>query len=464
MNFQWNTLKISEILGLGHLGASQKILEITTDSRSAKPGSVFIAIKGDSLDGHSFIPQAISQGATAIISEHPGTNPNGSFFQVPSTLDAIRKLAHTYRKAFSIPMIAVVGAVGKTTTKELLGSLLQGKYTHVMKTEGSQNGFLGIPITLLQLKPETEIAIIEIGIDEIGAMDQHLALVEPTHAILTKNGPEHLHQLKTVEIAAEEELKAYDYSLQHQIPIALNLSDVFVSQWVKRHSSKISKTISKSYSLSSTDQPEYLGTYSSQKHELSVKGPGIEATFQCPLPGEHHAHNLLAAITLSQFFKLSVDEIMTGLQTFKTAYGRTEVYQLPRQIRVIGDYYNSNPTSLDAALKLLTSEKGAPAYHAALGDMLELGENEEQFHRSMAQSIMKLGVTHVWLYGPRMKWLDSELRMKGFQNSAHFESHDELTQSMRSSLQPGAQVLIKGSRGMKMEKVLKALLHEGEQN
>ena len=461
MSISWSTDQVARILGLPRPSLSLPISHITTDSRQIRPGALFVAIAGDAFDGHDFIPEAISKGAIAILSERSGSHETGAFFQVPSTLSAIRSLARAYRQSFNIPLIAVVGAVGKTTTKELISSILHGKYSTILKTEGSQNGFLGIPLTLLNLKPGTDVGVIEIGIDDIGAMEQHLSLVDPTHLILTRTGPEHLHQLKTVEIAAEEELKAFDFAVQHHRPIAINLSDPFVLEWFKKNQARLKGLPHPTYSLNSADHPDYLGTFHAESRVLTLKGSSGSKTFLCPLPGEHHAHNLLAAIVVSRFFGLSDSEIEKGISTFKTAYGRTEIYHLLNGVRVIGDYYNSNPTSLEAALKLLTEVKGSENFHAVLGDMLELGEQEESFHRGIATPILTSGVTHVWLYGPRMKWLESELTKKGFKQVSHFESHELLLHALTNSIQPGAQILIKGSRGMKMEKVLKGILPEG---
>ena len=462
MNSYWTTELIAKALNLPSSPILKPISEITTDSRRIKPGCLFVAIKGDTHDGHQFIEQAIAQGASAVLSEMPSSLAGATHFQVPSTLDAIRTLAHHYRKTFSIPVVGIVGAVGKTTTKELAASLFTGKFQHILKTEGSQNGFLGIPLTLLELKPEDQIAIIEIGIDEIGAMEKHLALVEPTHLILTKNGPEHLHQLKTEALAASEELKAFDYALAHQLPILVNLSDSYVQEWTKLHRQALKPSLQKSYSLEKSKVPDYLGIYDSERAELTVQHEDFNASFALPLPGEHHAHNLLAAITLTQFFDMSCAQLREGLSRFKTAYGRTEIYHLENGIDVIGDYYNSNPTSLNAALVLLAAKKHKPSYHAVLGDMLELGEGEERFHRDIAKCLIDQKVSHVWLLGERMKWLKSELEKTATIETRHFATHDELVNSLRSSLKPESQVLIKGSRGMKMEKILKSLLPEAK--
>lgn len=465
MQWTWTTHRIATILGLPLSGTDLPILSITTDSRSVRPGDLFVAIKGDSFDGHDFIPRAIQSGAIAVLTEQETVHSGAETFKVASTLGAIRKLAHAYRRQFSIPLIGIVGAVGKTTTKELIASILRGRMHSVLKTEGSQNGFLGIPLTLLQLRPEHEAGIIEIGIDEIGAMDQHLQLVEPTHLLLTRTGPEHLHQLKTVEIAAEEELRAFDYGLRHSIPLAINLSDPFVKSWFERHRSALGRLPHPTYSMKESDGAEHTGRYAPETGTLSIRSAPRASSFSCPLPGEHHAHNLLAAITLSRFFGLTDEEITAGIGQFSTAYGRTEIHSLPNAGEVIGDHYNSNPTSLAAALALLAQKKGASQYHAVLGDMLELGEEENRFHREASVPIREHGITHAWLFGPRMKRLHEELlKSPGLSGplvqASHFERIEDLTDALKNSIQPGARILIKGSRGMKMERVLNALLPE----
>jgi UDP-N-acetylmuramoyl-tripeptide--D-alanyl-D-alanine ligase len=311
---------------------------------------------------------------------------------------------------------------------------------------------------LLAIQKDSDAVVVEIGIDDIGAMEQHLQLVEPTHLILTKTGPEHLHQLKTVEIAAEEELKALDYATAHSLPIAINLSDEFVNPWFQNNKKRLQNVQFLTYSLEKSLHPDFLGEYDADKSELTIQSKTLNATFVSPLPGTHHAHNLLASIVLSKFFDLSVAEIKKGLASFKTAFGRTEIYKLPNDIEVIGDYYNSNPTSLDAALSLLSSVKGKSAYHAVLGDMLELGDAEEQFHKDAAVSLQKNKITHAWRYGDRMKWLKDELDKRGFKSVRHFSTHDELISALKPSLEAHSRILIKGSRGMKMEKALNALI------
>lgn len=452
------------------------IVQMTTDSRKVKPGSCFIAIHGDQFDGHQFIEQAFGAGATVAISEKPyhGTIPQGAWLlQCQSTLDAIRKIAAEHREQTQIPVIAIVGAVGKTTTKELASSILKGKFDSVLKTEGSLNGYLGIPLTLLELTSAHQVAVIEIGIDEIGAMEKHLQVVRPTHVLLTANGPEHLHQLKTVEIAASEELKAFDYAVSHEVQLTINLNDPYVCAWLKKNQSRLNPNLYKTYSLKGQELAPELRHHhwnadltGSQSIKIDSTSSGIEFEAQVPLPGQHHAHNLLSALTLASHFALTPEQMLKGLSTFKTAFGRTEIHTLPDGAELIGDYYNSNPTSLAAALQLLMDRsraKNPPLItHAVLGDMLELGPDEELFHRQFGSVLNQLGIDRVWLYGDRMKWLQDSLnRTPLAPKCQHFRTHDELLNTLKDqmNLDPGHRqiVLIKGSRGMRMEKIAEAL-------
>jgi UDP-N-acetylmuramoyl-tripeptide--D-alanyl-D-alanine ligase len=458
MDLQWSTARICQILGIRGPDTDRSVKRVITDSREILPGDLFVAIRGDTHDGHHHIASALSAGAVAALSEEDSPGPDPRILRVPSTLSAIRKLAGYRRSQFRIPVIGVVGAVGKTTTKELLASLLRGRFKSVLKTEGSQNGFLGIAITLLRLSPEDEAAVIEIGIDEIGAMEQHFDLVLPTHVVLTRTGPEHLHQLKTVEIAAKEELKAFDHALKHGLPLAVNLSDPFVRAWFQKHGRELSPGQALTFAFPGEESTDLKAQ--TTETGLRIEGPGFRAELPCPLPGEHHAANLLAAVTVCRFLEMPESELISGLTTFKTALGRTEMHERSDGTILIGDHYNSNPASLEAALRLLASLKPSGRLHAVLGDMLELGDEEERYHREMASVIRELRIDRVWLYGKRMAWLSDELEKTGFSGVLHLESHEALLEMLRPELRAGDRVLVKGSRGMRMEKVLSPLLKD----
>ncbi|MFZ9594860.1 MAG: UDP-N-acetylmuramoyl-tripeptide--D-alanyl-D-alanine ligase [Bdellovibrionia bacterium] len=471
-----------------HAASNQVFTQVTTDSRQVTPGCLFVALSGEKYDGHDFISVAVERGARGILCRkgHPivGTKEVSIFF-VEDTLKAFRKLAAAWRKEFLIPMVVVAGSAGKTTTKELLAAILRGKWSSVLKTQGSQNGYVGIPMTLLELRAHHQAAVIEVGIDEVGAMQSHMNLVGAEYVILTAIGPEHLEKLQDVPTVAREEGLAILHVIKNQGTALINLDDPWirpfgvtpnegnkilyslggqqgpspeVSAFLERHSSA-----SFSGGRSTIPGNFLLGTLIESGKKLQISGMGREElSLPLPLMGSHNASNLLGAVAAAVALGLTPQEIQAGLKTFTGLEGRSQLKELSSGVSVLCDYYNAQPASVVAGLQLLkqlsleSSRKGAT--WACLGDMLELGPNEELFHRELAAPLMDLQVEHVLLYGPRMKALADELhRLKFSGHLSYHESHAELAREVIQKVRAGDVVLIKGSRGMKMETLWKAL-------
>jgi UDP-N-acetylmuramoyl-tripeptide--D-alanyl-D-alanine ligase len=438
--------------------------KVTTDSRQIAPGCLFVALKGEKFDGHEFIDSAISQGARGVLFKRGtpvSTAKEICLFPVEDPLVAYRRLAAAWRREFSIPLIVVAGSVGKTTTKELLAAVLKGKWKNVLKTQGSQNGYVGIPMTLLELRPEHEVVVIEVGIDEIGAMQEHMNLIGANGAILTAIGPEHLVNLRDIPTIAREEGIALSTVARTGGTVAVNLDD----PWIRPHATILREGRKIPFSLRgvASDLDMISGYVSNDGKTLTFQGLGIEpTTLPLPLLGNHNAANLLGAIAIAAGFGMTAEEIQDGLKTFKGAEGRSELRELPGPTPVVCDYYNAQPASVEAGLDLLAqishqAEKRAPRW-ACLGDMLELGEEEERFHRELADKILNLGIENVLLFGPRMLALFQELEARGFQGQkAHFDTHQGLASALTQGVKPGEAILIKGSRGMRMEEVWKIL-------
>jgi UDP-N-acetylmuramoyl-tripeptide--D-alanyl-D-alanine ligase len=429
---------------------------VTTDSRQIKKDCLFVAIPGDTFDGHDFIPQAIEKGAAGILCREGFSAPGSAqFFSSGSTdsIDGYRRLAGLWRRAFDIPVIAVVGSVGKTTTKELLAAALRGKFKSVLKTEGSNNGFVGIPMTLLTLNSAHEIAVIEVGIDEPGAMAQHMALLAPTAVVLSAIGPEHLEKLRDLRTVAFEENLALRFTSDQGGKVALNWDDPWVSPLI----SELKTPHVLSFTLSDSD-PSISGAFvrGSLKSELEIKTSGSDSiSLTPPLPGDHNARNAAFAVGLQH--GLTLAELKEGLKTFQGAKGRSEVKHLASGTAVLCDYYNANPTSTEAAIQVLQNLAAHRERWVCLGDMLELGEKELDFHRALATPLIEGKVEHVLLYGKRMKSLQDELTRRGFSGElAHFDSHSEMARTLRARALSGV-ILIKGSHSMKMEKVFEEL-------
>jgi UDP-N-acetylmuramoyl-tripeptide--D-alanyl-D-alanine ligase len=430
-----------------------------------------VALPGDQFDGHDFIAAAVQSGASGVLASRArlpkGLPADVEVFAVEDSLDAYRTLAQAWRAGLPFPFIVVAGSVGKTTTKELLAAILRGKWANVISTQGSQNGYVGIPMTILSIPTNADAAVIEVGIDEPGAMAKHLELVNPTHSLLTAIGPEHLERLVDLETVAREEGYALEVPGRKGATLVVRTDD----EWIRKISTGLPPearvwtcTLGTQFDgkvslIDKTVRGEYIAAREALRITLA-DGSGYELTM--PLPGAHNAGNLLVAVTMAAALELSPIEIQRGLSAFRGAYGRSELRILPGKTPVLCDYYNANPSSVEAGLDVLATvaERYAVRHRiAVLGDMLELGQKEEEFHRSLAKKIGATGVSHLFLFGERMRWLADEVSKVGgvLGGVQHFASHAALSEALAKTVRPGDALLIKGSRGMKMEEVWKKI-------
>ena len=438
--------------------------EVSTDTRSLKKGALFAAIKGDQFDGHAFLQKATELGSSAVLSElsfkDSKITNEVDYFQVKDVTNALRFLAQAWREQFEIPIIAITGSVGKTSTKELVSACFKGKHANVLSTRASENGYLGIALTLLRLEKSHQAAIIEIGIDEPGAMEKHLEVVDPTSAILTTIGPEHLEKLINIKTVAKEELLSLHWVDEKNGAIAINADDPLIESAFN----ETKKPNQHFFSLGNINANySVTGSLDSSKNLLkinnSIEG---EKNFEIPLPlpGEHNARNLLGAVCIALANKVTPAEIKKGLKDFFTQpFGRSETVTLNNGVTVYCDFYNSNPTSLNAALEV--TKKYSPPKWLCLGDMLELGEEEKKYHTDIALKLLKDFNTknnHILLYGKRMRWLFEEMKKSQYLFSlAHFEDIQLLSAELSKNVQKNDFVLLKGSRGMKMESIYEHL-------
>ncbi len=447
---------IARALQLPITAPNRPISQISSDTRELGPGSLFVAMKGEAADGHDHVEKAKTSGAVALVHKAGFPCPAGMLsFPVSDSLSAWRALASAWRREFTLPIAVVAGSAGKTTSKEMLAALFRGKWKNVLQTLASQNGFQGVPTTLLRLRPEHDAAVIEVGIDEPGSMIQHLELVAPDAGLLCSIGPEHLEKLGDLEtVAAEEGILFSVLGIRGGIS-AINLDDAEIV----KQAAQIKELQKITYSLR---QPALVRGHLSTIGEellLDVEGLGNgRARFTVPLEGSHNALNLLGAIALAHGLGLSEAEMRRGLATFTPPPGRSEVHRW-RGCKVLADTYNANPASVEAALETLFGDhKTSGETWVCLGDMLELGKLEETMHRGLAKPLLKYGVRHIFLIGPRMKNLEDELKRLAFTGTAkHFDSQEKMAEQLGSEAKSGDRILIKGSRGMRMENVWKAL-------
>lgn len=431
---------------------------IWTDTRTLQPGDLFVAIRGERFDGHDFIPHAIAAGAAGLLVEAARAHRvpahyTGVVYRADSTQFAYGLLGAQWRKRYYLPVIAIGGSVGKTTTKEMLAAIAEQRYPErVLKTRGSENGWLGIPMTLLRLQPDHALAIVEIGIDEIGAMRQHVDTVAPTHALLTAIGPEHLEKLHDLPTVAYEESLLLTETHARGGIIALNLDDPWIVPLHDRlvASNTLCFTLNRGAVAAGADT---LGGVL-EDGVLTLWGMGIDGlAVRMPLPGIHNARNALAATAMARELGIPPEQIAQGLEAFRPAFGRSESSVLPDGTFVYRDYYNANPVSVRAALTVLRQHPGGTLW-ICLADMLELGEEEERYHRELAKDLLDLHEPRVLLCGERMLWLHDELRRRGLgARTLHFLGREELAAYLAAHALPGDRILIKGSRSQRMEEV-----------
>ncbi len=476
-------IKIAEILQVteGELLQGDKdkwITKISTDSRQITQGDLFIALKGDKFDGHDFIEEVIKKGTGAlIISKNTPPIPNSQFpipiIKVKDTLIALGKIAAYYRQKFKIPIIAITGSNGKTTTKEMAWQLLSQKF-NTLKSKSSFNNAIGLPLTLLELKNVTQSAILEIGMNHVGEIKYLSEIAKPTIAIITNIGESHIGSLKTKENIAKEKAQILETLPDEGISI-LNRDDDYLNRikckgklitYGIRNSADINAQnlhqdingINFTLKISSTfRKPQLVEDISPNKF-----GHPMNNTYKVTIPilGLHNVYNVLGATAIAYAIGLNFDQIKDAYKDFKTPYGRMELNSHGK-IRIINDSYNANPASMKAALETLRQIHTNGRKILIMGDMLELGELSEDFHRAIGKEIIRNGVNVLFTIGDDAALSSDEAYKVGLE-VYKCDSNDEIISKLKSMLIANDMVLVKGSRRMKLEEVVEGIIADCE--
>jgi UDP-N-acetylmuramoyl-tripeptide--D-alanyl-D-alanine ligase len=433
--------------------AGKRFTGVSTDSRMVKPGNIFFAIRGEKFDGHEFINNAFVKGATAVVVDERHVlrrrRSSGMVVVVPDTTKAFGEFANVYRKKFKIPVIAVAGSNGKTTTKEMVTAVLESRF-RVLSTEKNFNNHIGVPQTLFRLTPKHEIAVVEIGTNHFGELKYLCRILEPTHGIITNIGREHLEFFKNIRGVARAEGELFRY-LDSNGTGFVNYDDGLVVREAKKLKNKITYGFSKS-------KVNMRGTILSFDHNgcptfsISMKN---RKKFVVPMsiPGARAAMNGLAAASVGLTFGVSPKEIRRALEDFTAVGKRMEVLRMD-SITVLNDSYNSNPDSVLAALEVLQSIKTDGKKIVVLGDMLELGSAARREHEHIGRVLGKMGFQYLLTYGPLARFIADKANVD---LKIHYERKDLLIACVKKLLADGGCVLVKGSRGMKMEDVVISL-------
>jgi UDP-N-acetylmuramoyl-tripeptide--D-alanyl-D-alanine ligase len=428
------------------IGADVKCSGVSTDTRTLAPGDLFVALPGDNFDGHNYLDTARQLGAAAALVQRP-VDVALPQLQVADTQQGLGYIGGWNRDQFSAPLIAITGSSGKTTVKNMVNAVLsqRGK---TLATEGNFNNEIGVPLTLLRLTPEYQYAVVEMGAAAQGDIRWLCEIGKPTVSILLNAMPAHLQGFGSVEGVAQAKGEIFD-GLDEQGIAIINADQTFAEQWRQRATPAriLDFGLHTAAAVTATDI-ESLGIAGSRFRAITPVG---EMTMTIAIGGVHNVANALAAVCAGLACELSLAEIAAGLATVAATPGRLSVRQAQGGATVIDDCYNANPGSVRAALTLLADCGGRRI--AVLGTMKELGDDSELLHREVGEFAAQCGIDVLWGVGDELR-----ATVAGFgQGGRHFGDMDELRAALGEIDEDGNQVLVKGSRGAGMERVVSTL-------
>jgi UDP-N-acetylmuramoyl-tripeptide--D-alanyl-D-alanine ligase len=443
-------------------GGEQRFVGISTDSRTLRPGDLFIALKGENFDGHQFVEQAVSGGATGVIVALDETAKLAvqelqvSVFRVGDTLHALGDLAGYWRRHHPVPVVAITGSNGKTTTKEMVAAIFSRSWK-VLKNEGTFNNLVGLPLTLLQLYDTHQGAVVELGMNQPGEIQRLTEIVRPDVGLITNIQPAHLEGLGSLAgiQAAKGELFAgmaasATIVVNRDDPRVLDLASSFPGRQVSFSAAGANGEVALERILAiDANGSRFLLKVAEESHEIYL-----------PVIGRHHINNAVAAAAVARCLNLPVGTIAEALASFHPVDKRMEILVLSEDIHIINDTYNANPGSVAAALETLMKVKKKGRAFAVLGDMLEMGEDTATLHWQVGGIAAKEGVDHLLAMGAQASHLLAGAAEAGMDSGCLTQAndHQEMALRVRGLIAAGDWVLVKGSRGMRMEKVVEQLV------
>ncbi|MEB3100633.1 UDP-N-acetylmuramoyl-tripeptide--D-alanyl-D-alanine ligase [Ferviditalea candida] len=472
-------LQIAQMIGSQIPEGEYQVLMIhgvSTDSRKLEQGNLFVPIAGERFDGHLFVEEAFARGAAAALwqSDH-GTPPEGRpILVVDDTIRGLQTLAWRYREQLSARIVGITGSNGKTTTKDMIASILSTTY-NVHKTEGNLNNHIGLPLTLLQMDEDTEMAVLEMGMSGRGEIELLSRLAQPEAAVITNIGESHLLQLGSREEIAKAKLEIVrgmkaDGLLVYNgdEPLLSRLLDNSEEATLSDESQAASedrivlppelKTFRFGRSVRNDFYPSGIMIDSEQHRTYFTLNVPNSANYVLPLLGQHNVINALAAIAVSKYMGVSEADIVRGLKSLKTTGMRIEIVKGITGLTILNDAYNASPTSMKAAIELLGEMKGYAKKIAVLGDMLELGKDEEEFHREIGRLLDPRNIDYIFTYGRLAESIAEEAAKRFEPGRVHAAEHkSDIAKRIASIASPGDLVLAKASRGMKFEEIVNEL-------
>ena len=418
--------------------------KIVTDSRKIETGCIFLALKGAHFDGNLFAAQALEKGASYAIIDDPTHLKNERCILVKDCLQTLQALANYHRRQFDIPIIAITGSNGKTTTKELLNVVLASRYrTHF--TKGNLNNHIGVPLTLLGLDQCIEVAVIEMGANHIGEIKDLCEIAMPTHGLITNIGKAHLEGFGSLEGVKKAKSELYQYLKKQAGVIFINEGEAFLKTLLGTYSKRIPYFVSKN---PSPDHYGYEAIYIAADPYIELSFLGDDGQLQAiktQLMGKYNFNNVMTAIALGRYFKVPTQKIKKAIEDYIPANNRSQIIHKNSNTYIL-DAYNANPTSMKHALDNLAQQKELFKI-AILGDMLELGAYSFQEHVSIVEYCLTLGIKQIVLVGKTFS------TVTGFPEIIKFIDVMSLNQWFENQTIQDSIILIKGSRGIALEQL-----------
>ncbi len=426
------------------------VSSVSIDTRSIRKNSLFVAIKGAKFDGHKFVDDAVNKGASAIVISRRKLKDfdhiNVPIITVPNTIKAYGELAHIWRSKLKANVISITGSNGKTTTKEILATILNEKYK-TDKTVGNNNNHIGVPLTLLSIKSNCEVLVLEHGTNHFNEIKYTAEIASPDYALITNIGDSHLEYLIDQEGVYKEKSALFNAAFANNGIVFINNDDKII----KNNTKKIKNKITYGFTGKCDVKGKITGYTEDGRIKLNVSHKNRNFEVTLPIYGKSNAQNTLAAITIAMHLKLSVKQIKNGVSKLKQIPGRLYV-QKYNDLILVDDTYNANPASMESAIILIKNIKSYKTKTIIIGDMFELGSKASLYHKNLAQLIVKHKINNILLIGNLMAYLYQELQKSNASiNISYFKNRKALKLFINKNEFSQQVVLVKGSRGMKME-------------
>ncbi len=449
---QMTLTQVAKKLGLTHPSVDIEFHGISIDTRTLQPGNLFIAIPGTRVNGHDFVEQAMKKGAAAALVTHPVESVLPQL-QVEDTVAALGKLSSAWRDQFDLPIIAITGSNGKTTLKNMIASIMvaacHGDNTQVLATQGTLNNHLGLPLTLARLNRQHRYAAIEMGMNHFGEIEYLTQLTRPRVAAITNAAASHLEGVGDVAGVARAKAEIFSGLPENGVAV-LNRDDAFFPFWRE----VIGKHAYLTFGFHPDADIKVIMHETTQSQHITLWTPQGNIDVQLPLLGNHNVLNALAAAAATLVIGIHLNEIKMGLETVQPAPGRLQLHTLANGVNIIDDTYNANPFSLQAAVNTLSHFAGKKIL--VLGDMKELGAEAKTLHQKAGEKIRQAGIDYLFTFGEL-----SESTASAFGEGAyHFNEQEKLVNALKPFLYNQTTILVKGSRSMHMENVIRGLVTE----